>query len=89
MVSVTEAKSIIQNQIQSLDSIHLDLDQAVGFVVAEDILSPINVPSFVQSSMDGYAISFDDLKNNQPLKIKETNIMGKTLSDPSFYGSQY
>lgn len=78
MISVVEAKSIIKNQITSLGSINLNLDDAVGYAVEEDILSPMNVPSFVQSSMDGYAFSFNDLKNNPPLKIAQTIQAGDT-----------
>jgi molybdopterin molybdotransferase len=72
MISVLEAKKIIKQQISSLDSITLNLDDAMGYAVNEDIISPINVPSFIQSSMDGYAFAFDDLKSVTSLTITDT-----------------
>jgi len=72
MISVFEAKAIIKKQISSLGLIQLNLDDAIGYVVAEDIISPIDVPSFVQSSMDGYAFAFDDLRDTQSLTIAYT-----------------
>ena len=39
----------------------LSLNQAANRVLAQDIISPINVPSFDNSAMDGYAIKLADL----------------------------
>jgi molybdopterin molybdotransferase len=72
MVSVTEAKTIIKQHVTSLNSITLNLDEAMGYAINDDIISPINVPSFVQSSMDGYAFAFDDLKSTPSLTITDT-----------------
>ncbi|MEY4456638.1 MAG: hypothetical protein RLY15_902, partial [Bacteroidota bacterium] len=72
MVSVTEAKTIIKQNVTSLNSITLNLDEAMGYAINDDIISPINVPSFVQSSMDGYAFAFDDLKSTPSLTITAT-----------------
>ena len=62
MISVEEAKNLIRKNIKSLGSIKIKLDDAVGFLLAEDVYSPINHPSFIQSSMDGYAFVYDDIK---------------------------
>lgn len=62
MISVEEAKNLIRENIKSLGSIKLKLDDAVDYVLAEDVYSPINYPSFIQSSMDGYAFAYDDIK---------------------------
>lgn len=63
MISVEEAKNLIRENINSLGSIKIKLDDAVGYVLAEDIYSPINYPSFIQSSMDGYAFAYDDIQD--------------------------
>ncbi len=63
MISVEEAKNLIRENIKSLGSIKIKLDDAVGFVLAEDVYSPINYPSFIQSSMDGYAFAYDDIQD--------------------------
>ncbi|MEN9701044.1 MAG: hypothetical protein RIR55_347 [Bacteroidota bacterium] len=69
MISVTEAKEIIKSKIGRLPSIIKPIDEAVGFILDQDIFSPINVPSFVQSSMDGYAFAFESIKQFSVLEI--------------------
>jgi len=69
MISVNTAKELIHAQVYPLSSVVKPIDDAVGFVLTEDILSPINVPAFVQSSMDGYAFSFDGIQSNSSLTI--------------------
>jgi molybdopterin molybdotransferase len=58
MISVNEAKKIIQQIVQSLTPLELPLIEAAGLVLAEDIYAAIDIPAFEQSSMDGYAITF-------------------------------
>ncbi|TAF65667.1 MAG: molybdopterin molybdenumtransferase MoeA [Cytophagales bacterium] len=59
MISVAEAKERIQNHI-ALQQIHwLPIAEAEGSILAEDISAPIDVPSFTNSSMDGYALFFE------------------------------
>ena len=70
MISVTEAKEIISNNTTTLTPVKSALGLAAGKVLAEDVYSPINIPAFDQSSMDGYAFSFEDWKANKSLKIK-------------------
>jgi len=71
MISVTEAKEIIKSNIGRLPSIIKPIDEAVGFILDQDIFSPINVPSFVQSSVDGYAFAFESIKHFSVLEISE------------------
>ncbi len=70
MISVAEAKQIIQENIITLPPVKMHLLQAAGMVLAEDVFASINIPSYNQSSMDGYAFSFDDWKVSNSLKIK-------------------
>lgn len=58
IISTEEAKlSITQHSIQ-LNSCIIPLDKAAGLILANDIYSPLNIPAFPQSGMDGYAITF-------------------------------
>jgi molybdopterin molybdotransferase len=41
---------------------HVEIRQALGRVLAEDIVPSINVPAHDNSAMDGYALRFSDLK---------------------------
>lgn len=69
MISVSEAKKLIAENTKVLVPCNVPLYEATGLVLAEDIFSAIDVPSFDQSAMDGYGFRFDDLKENQPLTI--------------------
>ena len=40
----------------------LPLNQCANRILAEDIFSPIDVPGFDNSAMDGYALRFEDLE---------------------------
>lgn len=56
MISVLEALTIISNTTVS-PTVHIEnLKNCLGCTLAEDIISPINMPPFRQSAMDGYAI---------------------------------
>ena len=55
MISVTEAQKQIAQNAKLLDILSVDLDDALGYFLAEDLSAPIDLPSFRQSAMDGYA----------------------------------
>ena len=57
MLSVEEAKHILFSQIQLSAVIDTPVMQAYGNVLAEDILSPIDLPLFDSSSVDGFALA--------------------------------
>lgn len=69
MISVTDAKKIISENISVLEPVSLPLQQAAGLTLAEDVYASIDIPAFPQSSMDGYAFSFNDWQQNEKLKI--------------------
>ena len=57
----------------------LHIRACLGRVLAEDVISPINVPQHDNSAMDGYAVRFADLKSDgeTALKIIGTAFAGK------------
>ncbi|KGO85527.1 molybdopterin-binding protein [Flavobacterium rivuli WB 3.3-2 = DSM 21788] len=67
MISVQEAKQIIQDAALAPKIVKLPLLAAFGFTLAEDIIATVDIPNFAQSSMDGYAIKFED--KDKPLAI--------------------
>lgn len=69
MISVSEARKIINDNVSSLHPVQLALPNASGSVLAEDIYATTDIPAFPQSSMDGYAFSFEGWKKNRHLKI--------------------
>jgi molybdopterin molybdotransferase len=61
MISVTEALQIVQNNIKpTTEIVQLDLSKANKYILAEDIVSEINMPPFRQSAMDGYALCWHE-----------------------------
>ncbi len=70
MISVTEAKDIINSNATALAPVKSILTLADGKILAENVYSSISSPPFDQSSMDGYAFSFKDWKLNQTLKVR-------------------
>lgn len=69
MLSVEKAKQAVIENVSLLSVENIPIEKAYGYVLAEDIYSPLALPPFNQSAMDGYAFIFDDLKNKLPLKI--------------------
>lgn len=69
MISVTEARKIISDNVAALAVVPSTLQKAAGHVLAATIYATRNIPAFPQSSMDGYAFSFDDLKQGQGLPL--------------------
>jgi len=70
MISFEEAQKIINNNIILLDTENAVLKTSLDRVLAQDVVSDINMPPFDKSAMDGYAIRSKDLFNE--LEIIET-----------------
>lgn len=56
MISVEQAKSLIAAYTAPLSTVRVEVANSAGHVLAEDVLSPIDMPPFPQSAMDGYAL---------------------------------
>jgi molybdopterin molybdotransferase len=69
MISVAEAKKIISENVSPLELVTLSLRDASGLILAEDVYATTDIPAFPQSSMDGYAFSFEGWKQHKRLKI--------------------
>ena len=67
MITVEEAFELVENNvIPTQISILCKTTNAFGLVLAEDVSSPINMPPFRQSAMDGYALN---IHNGSSYKI--------------------
>lgn len=76
MISVEEARKILAAHFKVGVPTSITIRQSLGSVVAEDIYSPIPVPSFDNSAMDGYAMKFDG--NRQKWKVTSLVRAGDT-----------
>ena len=87
LISVEAALETILEKITPLETEKLPLTQALGRVLAENVRSEINVPPFVNSAMDGYALIAADTKNSTPqkptrLKVIDNIPAGATPAKP-------
>ena len=65
---------------------NIPLGEAHGRVMAERVLSPIDLPSFDNSAMDGYAVRSTDVaaaKADCPVRL---SVVGKVAAGESFGG---
>ncbi|NRF65292.1 molybdopterin molybdotransferase MoeA [Vibrio coralliilyticus] len=82
LMPIEEAMEQMLSPIKPIQTtLQLPLAEAIGYVLAEDILSPIFVPPFDNSAMDGYAIRIADLNNNNVLPSA-----GKSFAGQPFEG---
>ncbi len=80
MVTVEEARGILKAHIQLGETTVLPIVSAVGKILAQDIISQINVPSFHNSAMDGYCFGHENDRNRY--KIGGQIQAGDTHLDP-------
>ena len=70
MIDVIEAIEILKNNIEiQKEFIEVDLVDSVGYILAENVYSKINVPEFPKSAMDGYVINYLDLLHNDKFDV--------------------
>jgi molybdopterin molybdotransferase len=76
---VAQAQRIIRDFVRPIQAVEkVALRSALDRVLAQDIISPINVPSHDNSAMDGYAMRGSDLDADNPvtLRIVATSLAG-------------
>src|SRR6266446_5228131 len=62
MLSVAEAQKCVLEQVRPLPPETARLDApALGLVLAEDVVSDLDMPPFAKAMMDGYAVRAQDL----------------------------
>lgn len=85
-LSVDKAQEFIQHLVQALPPVateEIPLMQALGRMVAEDIISPIHVPAHDNSAMDGFAFDGKQL-DLAPLKLR---VVGTALAGKAWQGN--
>lgn len=55
------------------------ITNAAGRVLAHDIISPVNIPNFARSMMDGYAIIAADAQGASPYNPLQLELIGKSM----------
>lgn len=79
---VVKARQFIKQYLEPVAETEIvTLHESLGRVIAQDILSPANVPNYDNSAMDGYAFNAQDL-NTTSLKVIGTAFAGKAFTGP-------
>jgi len=82
LLPVEIALQRIAQQVQPLsaggadNSEQLGLRESLGRIVAQDILSPINVPAYTNSAMDGYAVNGADIPGVDDSTERDLVVLG-------------
>lgn len=59
----------VLRRLRALPPLDLDLTQAYGNVLAEDVLAPHQLPAFDHAALDGYAARLEDLVGQQRMRL--------------------
>jgi molybdopterin molybdotransferase len=79
-IEIEEAYKIFENNIKDVEIEEIDISKGLGYILAEDIYSPINQPPFSKSAMDGITLNFKNLKENFEFTINSTIYAGDDCS---------
>jgi molybdopterin molybdotransferase len=66
MRTVEEHQRVVAGLITGRPPVGLPLSDALGLVLAEDVVAPLSLPGFDNSAMDGYAVVADDVAAATP-----------------------
>ncbi|MCW8935022.1 MAG: molybdopterin molybdotransferase MoeA [Gammaproteobacteria bacterium] len=81
-ITVETARQKILEKIHPIDGTEkLTLYQSLNRILAEDIVSKLNVPGHTNSAMDGYTLSGDQLPNNE---TREYRVIGTAYAGRPF-----
>ena len=83
MRSVDEHRRVIAGLISARPPSPVVLSEALGLVLAEDVVAPLSLPVFDNSAMDGYAVRAEDVADAGPdnpvtLQVAEDIPAGRT-----------
>lgn len=78
MISVGEARALVMSTVKRTAVEELVLMKALGRYLAHGITSPMELPGFDNSAMDGYALRFGDAEKtstDNPLTLRLVGVI--------------
>ena len=82
---VANARAFIHTFLSPVTGIaRLPIRSALGRVLSEDIISPVNVPAHINSAMDGWALRVEDLADDPSTALRE---VGTSFAGQPFAGA--
>jgi len=85
--TVADALGWLDQQTGQLPEETVPLDRAAGRVLAADAVSPVDVPAFDRSMMDGFALRAADVTGASAYNRLAIGVIGKSLPGRPFAGS--
>jgi molybdopterin molybdotransferase len=85
MRSVDEHRRVVAGLIARRPPIAVAIADALGLVLAEDVVAPLSLPGFDNSAMDGYAVFADDIagaSGEQPVLLPVAEDIPAGRTDP-------
>ncbi len=76
MLSVEEAQARILGMFRTLESERKPLLDALGQVLAEDVVSTLDIPPLTNSAMDGYAVRYEAIAGATYDNPRELRVIG-------------
>jgi molybdopterin molybdotransferase len=71
LLPVTDAERMIAERIAAVGGREsVSLREAVGRVLAENVIAPVNVPPFDNSAVDGYAVRAEELDGDREKRLR-------------------
>jgi molybdopterin molybdotransferase len=72
-LSAAEAAQRILDEVRRQPTLRIPLDDALGSVLADDVVSRLDIPAWTNSAMDGYAARGSDVRGaseSQPVRLR-------------------
>ena len=84
-LSASAVNKFLVNMVEPVDQVErVGIFDALGRVLAQDLVSPLNVPAHDNSAMDGFAFAGNQLSSASPLALK---VIGTALAGAPWRGS--
>ena len=81
MITYQESIKLIENlNIKASTTERVSIDNAIGRIIAVNIIASENNPKYLTSAMDGYAIKFDDIESDS-IEIIDINPAGSIVKN--------
>ena len=87
LLSLNEAINKIKSNFQKISNEDIFLKDALGRCLAKPIISEVDNPKYDVSSMDGYAVNFEDFENFKESRIKVIKTELKIIDENKFMKS--
>lgn len=82
LIPLAEAVDFVLRSCRPMPAVEVDLDHALGCVLAEEIIASYDMPSFPNSAMDGFAVIARDFGDDGPA----LRVIGSALAGHPFSG---